>query len=515
MSHPLRVTWASRWWLLALVVAAAAAAYFLSDRQTPSYEAQSLAQIVSGQQAAGELLSQEELLNLTNIYGEVAQTNPVIDGARARARFQGSRSEFKEHLKVTPEQELGVLELTAEDEDPKVAADYANRYAEALQAVISRQQGGARDSVIVRARKRVAQINRELRDPGLEQSDEFTLRAELQTLQTRIADELLRPGDAIRIIQRATPPTSAASPKPTRDAIAAAIAALLIGALLVYIRSRLTDRYGSADEASLDLKLPILAQVPRGTTSDYATLESLRSLRTRVEYALRDGAGQARNGAGVSVGGGRLLLVTSAEPGAGKTFITSNLAKMLAAAGRRVVAVDGDLRRPTLHEAYGVSMRPGLRDVLLTGKGAAPEQLLHTVPATLEGRAAEGSTSRELKVLTAGSSVDNSSEAISSPRMMRVLENLREGNDVVVTDSPPILAVTDAAILNLYVDGVLIVLDARKTRRRDARRTVQTLRSLDAKVLGFVYNRTEEAEMYPYFYGRDRALVATGDEAAS
>jgi non-specific protein-tyrosine kinase len=496
------------------VVAAAAAAYFLSDRQTPSYEAQSLAQIVSGQQAAGELLSQEELLNLTNIYGEVAQTNPVIDGARARARFQGSRSEFKDHLQVTPEQELGVLKLTADDEDPKVAANYANRYAEALQAVISRQQGGARDSVIVRARKRVAEINRELRDPGLEQSDEFTLRAELQTLQTRIADELLRPGDAIRIIQRATPPTSAASPKPVRDAIAAALAALLIGALLVYIRSRLTDRYGSADEASLDLKLPILAQVPRGTTNDYATLESLRSLRTRVEYALRDDAGQARNGAGVSVGGGRLLLVTSAEPGAGKTFITSNLARMLAAAGRRVVAVDGDLRRPTLHEAYGVTMRPGLRDVLLTGKGAAPEQLLHTVPATIEGRAAEG-TGRELKVLTAGSSVDNSSEAISSPRMMRVLENLREGNDVVVTDSPPILAVTDAAILNLYVDGVLIVLDARKTRRRDARRTVQTLRSLDAKVLGFVFNRAEEAEMYPYFYGRDRALVATGDEAAS
>jgi capsular exopolysaccharide synthesis family protein len=512
VSHPLRVTWASRWWLLALVIAAAAAAYYISDRQTPSYEAQSLAQIVSGQQAAGQLLSQEELLNLTNIYGEVAQTNPVIDGAKARARFSGSRDAFKSHLAVTPEQELGVLKLTADNDDPKVAADWANAYAAALQATVGRQQGGARDTVIVRARQRVAEINKQLRNPNLAQSDEFTLRAELQTLQTRIADELLRPGDSIRIIQQATPPTAAASPRPKRDAVAAAIAALLLGALFVYIRSRVTDRYSNADEASLDLKLPILAQVPKGTTGDYATLESLRSLRTRVEYALRDD-GAGRNGT-ADAHGGRLLLVTSAEPGAGKTFITSNLARMLAAAGRRVVAVDGDLRRPTLHEAFGVSMRPGLRDVLLTGRGRAPEQLLHTVPATIEGRATEG-TGRELKVLSAGSSVDNSSEAISSPRMMRVLETLREGNDVVVTDSPPILAVTDAAILNLYVDGVLIVLDARKTRRRDARRTVQTLRSLDAKVLGFVYNRAEEAEMYPYFYGRDRALVATGEESGS
>jgi capsular exopolysaccharide synthesis family protein len=515
VSQPLRVIWAARWWLLALVLAAAGTAYYLSDRQTPRYDAQAKAQIVSGQQAQGELLSQEELLNLTNIYSELARTSPVTDLARQKANFQGTPGAFAGQLGVTPEQDLGVLRLTGKSADPKLAARYSNAYADALREVVGRQEGGSREAVLKRARERMTAIDRELSNPNIDDSTQFSLRAEQQTLQSRIADELLRPGDSIRVIQAATAPSQAAAPRPRKSAVAAALAALLLGALLVYLRARITDRYSSADEASLDLQLPILAQIPRGSAQDYASVESLRSLRTRVEFALRDPSAGARNGSGGSVPAkteGRLLLVTSAEPGAGKTYITSNLARMLAAAGRRVIAVDGDLRRPTLHSAYGIPMRPGLRDVLVSGRGIDPEQLLHSVPASPDGSA--GTPGRELRVLPAGSSLDNSSEAISSPRMMRVLESLRADAEFVVTDSPPILAVTDAAILNLYVDGVLIVLDAGRTRRRDARRTVQTLRALDAHVLGIVYNRTDEAEVYPYFYGRERTLVGTGEPTA-
>lgn len=509
MTQPLRVIWGYRWWLLCLVVVAGAAAYLASDRQTREYDSEALVQIVSGQQAAGQLLSQEELLNITNIYAELAQTTPVIEDARKRAEFPGSRAEFEGHLSVKPEQDLGVLHMVGQDPVPDRAADYANAYAAALQASVARQQDSGRDDVLKRVQDRADAINDRLRDDNLAESDEFNLRAELQTLQSRIADELLRPADSIRVIQTGTASSDPVSPKPVRDAIAAAIVALLLGSLLAYARARATDRYSSADDAAADLQLPVLAQVPEGSTDDYASHESLRSLRTRIEFALneRPNVGTVRRRGDDDGENGRLLLVTSAEPGAGKTFISANLSRVLAAGNRTVIAVDGDLRRPSLHKHFRIPIEPGLRDALIAGTTVPPERLARSIPrAESDSPSATG----DLRVLPAGSSIDNSSDAISSPRMLNILDQLRTGTDYVVTDSPPILAVTDAAILNLYVDGVLLVLDARKTRRRDARRTVQTLNALDARVLGIVFNRAETAEIYPYFYGRRTELEGSG-----
>lgn len=175
----------------------------------------------------------------------------------------------------------------------------------------------------------------------------------------------------------------------------------------------------------------------------------------------------------------RVVAITSAGSGEGKTATSTNLAVVMAQLGRRVLLIDGDLRKPRLHEVFGVSNRTGLVNILAGGEDpnrvtVAPAEVpnLHLVPS--------------------GPAPPNPSELLASDRMRDLLRRARSQFDFVILDTPPVLAVTDATVIGSHSDGVVLCLRAGKVLREDARTCRDRLLMNDVKILGTVLNRHKE-----------------------
>lgn len=204
-----------------------------------------------------------------------------------------------------------------------------------------------------------------------------------------------------------------------------------------------------------------------------AVSEAYRVLRTNIQFSSLDRRIRA-------------LLVTSTSPEEGKSTVLANLAVTFAEAGNRVVLVDADLRRPSLHKLFGLSNQVGLTTAVLDEDGSLLPIQDTEVP--------------NLRVLASGPLPPNPADLLSSQRMDRVTEALRAEADYLLYDSPPIVAVTDAAVLGRRLDGVLLVIDAGKTKRDHARRAKLLLEKVNAHLLGVVLNNAEfDSALYRYY----------------
>jgi protein-tyrosine kinase len=193
--------------------------------------------------------------------------------------------------------------------------------------------------------------------------------------------------------------------------------------------------------------------------------EAYRALRTNLEFSNLDKSL-------------RSLLVTSAGAEEGKSTTLANLAVTLAQSGKRVILVDADLRRPTQHQIFGLKNNAGLTDMVRDDAMLATPPLQETsVP--------------NLQVLTSGQLPPNPAEVLGSKRMSEILTALSQNADIVLLDAPPLLAVTDAAVLSSRVDGVLLVVSAGKTKRENARKAQSQLEKINARVIGAVLNNVK------------------------
>ncbi|MCC7354559.1 MAG: CpsD/CapB family tyrosine-protein kinase [Anaerolineae bacterium] len=202
--------------------------------------------------------------------------------------------------------------------------------------------------------------------------------------------------------------------------------------------------------------------------------EAYRALRTNLEFA-----GLERPI--------RTLLVTSPGPEGGKSAVLANLAVVLAQAGKRIIVADCDLRHPRQHEIFGLANSAGLTTVL---RDDAPFSSLPLADAGVAG----------LSVLTSGPVPPNPAELLSLPRLAEVVSSLSERADMVLFDAPPVVVVTDAAILAARVDGVLLAINARGTKRDHALRAKELLEKVNARLLGAVLNNVEfDASLRRYY----------------
>jgi capsular exopolysaccharide synthesis family protein len=479
----LRLIWASKGLLLVFAVVAAIVVYLASSTEADQYESRALGQIVSTSQAEGEILTEEQLLSLSNIFSELAKTSSVLEISHGDPAVKGRAGEFNASVGIEPQARVGVLGFTSTTDDAEKSAEFANAYANGFAAYLNQLQVEQRKTSLVPVQARINEINAELAELGTTSPDYAGLQVELQSLQDQIASESSNPGDTLRVIEPAVATSEPVAPKPKRNAILAFIGALLLGVAVVYLRDLLFDRYRSAQEAARDLGLPLLGEIPRGNGNP--TLESFRTLRTALMLSLEQSIRPTLNGPSRRPDDGVSILVTGAESGCGKSYVTSNFVRTLAAEGRRVVAVDGDLRRPTLNNAFGVPLSPGLSDLLVSDQAPPVAQLTVEVASG----AASGSTGA-LRILAAGAHAEGAVEWLSSSRMQAVVDDLQAEDDVVVFDSPPTGVVVDPIVLARYAEGVLFVIDSRKTRRRDARRSIEALRAIGAPLLGFAFNRS-------------------------
>jgi non-specific protein-tyrosine kinase len=205
--------------------------------------------------------------------------------------------------------------------------------------------------------------------------------------------------------------------------------------------------------------------------------EAYRALRTNIQFSSLDTPL-------------RTLLITSTGPDEGKSTSLANLGVTFALAGVRVILVDCDLRRPNLHDIFDIDNSRGLTSLFIE-----EERVLD-----FEDKAIFKETAvANLKVLPSGQTPPNPSELLGSMRMSRIIESLKATADLVLFDSPPILAVTDAAILSRKLDGVLLVISAGQTKRDRAIKAKAMLEKANARVIGVVLNNARvDTSAYSY-----------------
>ncbi len=208
--------------------------------------------------------------------------------------------------------------------------------------------------------------------------------------------------------------------------------------------------------------------------------EAYRTLRTNLEFSSLDKPI-------------RSMVVTSAAPEEGKSTTLANLGVTMAQAGRSVILVDCDLRRPSLHQLFGARSAVGLTDVM------RDDTLLSRLPL-------QETCVPSLCVLTSGTIPPNPSELLASRRMSEVIAALQQQADVLLFDAPPVIAVTDAAVLASKVDAVLLVISAGRTRREHARRAKALLDKVNARLIGTVLNNVKgETSLYQYYASAEKA----------
>lgn len=300
---------------------------------------------------------------------------------------------------------------------------------------------------------------------------------------------------AARIIESAAVPLAPVRPKRMQSIIFAGLIGLFVGICLALLQEFLDDRINSVDEATRVLGLPSLGHVPALSSADAHLLpqmkgldpasESYRVLRTNIHFATVDAPA-------------RTLLITSSNPGEGKTTTAANLAFAMAMDGKKVILVDTDLRRPSMHKLLDLPPLPGLTDVLL---GHAPLEPLEVMPG--------------LSVLTSGSTPPNPGELLNSRKFRNLVQELTEQADLVIFDSPPTLVAADAAILASQMDGTIIVVETGATKKAAARRSLQLLNQARATILGVAYNkmRAQDGPGY-YYYNYQYGSPAMEDAAA-
>lgn len=336
-----------------------------------------------------------------------------------------------------------------------------------------------------------------------------SLRQEASELS--LAMDQARDAGGLQLLGEASPPSSPSSPDHRQDLLIGLAAALVVAAGVAFLREQLDDSIRTKEELERQSGLPVLGIVPRVATwrdvedthletrarPRSAASESYRTLLTSLDFIQLETPL-------------KVLQVTSASPGEGKTTTAANLAVAYADAGRRTLIVCCDLRRPRLHRFFDLPPDPGFTSVLLGQLEL--EDAVQPVPGT-----------PGLHLLAAGPMPANPAELLRGARARRLLQQLREGFDLVIVDSPPVLPVADALVLAHEADGTLIVGTAHQTTRRRLRRAVESLRQIEAPLVGAVLNAVPATEDYGYdiaYYGyedergsqRDRTSGRNGSD---
>lgn len=301
----------------------------------------------------------------------------------------------------------------------------------------------------------------------------------------------------VSVIKPAVAPSIPSSPNTRLNLLLGLLVGLGLGLGAAFLRTKLDNRIrGEADLRDIT-GVPILGGIsfdPEATRKPLLTqtgpqsprAESFRQLRTNLQFA--NVAGSAKT-----------VLVTSSVPGEGKSTTATNLAIALAEAGQNVCLVDADLRRPMVNEYLGLARGAGLTTALV---GAAD---VHDLLQPW----GEGS----LYVLASGQIPPNPSELLGSDAMKQLIERLEDVFDSVIIDAPPLLPVTDAAVLSQHVGGVLLVVGSQKLRHQDLEKALNSLKMVGSNILGVVLNRlpTKGPDSYSYSYYRTEPELSSRD----
>ncbi len=502
-----------RWlWLICLgTLLAGGTAFIVSQRMTPIYQA-STTLLINQARNPGTPNYQDILTSerIARTYAELLTRRPVLEETASRLGMLMEEGKLADaELDVKPVRDTLLIELKVESPSPRLAADVANTlpqvFIEQNEAIQSARFASSKANLsrelealsqeIEKTQATINALEKEADTPE-KQAEMTRLQSTLTQYQSTYANllqsyENLRLAEAqsidtITVIEPARVPERPIRPRVKLNTLLAAIVGAMLATGVAFLIEYLDDTIKSPDELRNLLGIAWLGSVARipGASSKerliaaseprHPIVEAFRTLRTNLQFSAVDRPLKS-------------LVVTSANPEEGKTTTAANLAVVMAQAGLSVVLVDADLRRPRLHEVFEVSNSQGLTDAVLHGNPSPVDYVRETgIP--------------NLRLLTTGKLPPNPAEFLSSQRMQELIEHLKNEADVLIFDSPPVLAVTDAAVLGRQVDGVLLVVDAGRTRLEAALRSVEALQKVKANILGATLNRLSRRSRGYYYY---------------
>jgi len=505
------------WLIAAIALLAGGVAYVLSSRETAQYSATAQLLYSPGVDVSNPLATQvyvDPNAQQLQIQGATTMiTSPEVD--RRVASEIGTESPWPPYTVAAtvsassqPGQSTsystGAI-VTVASPDAQWAAKLANEYAKQF---INWRIDNERASIGSAEAVLKAKLE-EYKTPGQLASSEYAILTErLRDLEIRAATAN---GEFVLAVP-ATAPDAPYAPRPKRSTILGFGVGVLVGLGLAFLRERLDTRLRSHDEVGEMLELPVLGRIPRIssdelkegslvvlTQAEGPAANAMRLLRANLEFA--------------SLGDEhRALMIVSALQGEGKSLTIANLATSLALAGKRVLLVDGDLRRPQIHKLFGVANTAGVSSVIAglveLADAIQPSGPLvmrtHTTSTRLRPKTVEAPDASvpRLWLLTAGPHPPNPGEMIGSQRFASLIGQLKSMPfDSLLVDSPAFLAVGDALALAAGVDGVLLVANIKMTRRPLLEEAKEFLALMPAQKLGviIVNDDANHDERYRYY----------------
>jgi capsular exopolysaccharide synthesis family protein len=441
------------------------------------------------------------LSTLQKFDAERAELNNQWPSEELRSRYEAWQS--LESDKLSKSRDLGPRHPEMQALTAKLDTTRA-RYEDSLNQLIAEAENQLRNTEqkLVELQAEMSQITNLVDDPNAADVRLRTLTREAQASRTLYETFLnryketseqqgLEQADA-RLISKADIPFKPSYPNPKMLLLLSVVAGLGLGVVLAFAAEQLENGFQGGEQLERTLGLPALGLMPslkslgvKDTTpeaylvskpaSSYA--EAVRGLRTSLLLSDLDNPP-------------KVLLLTSAVPGEGKTTLTLALAKLASMAGERVVVVDADLRRPRVHAALGVENDVGLSDYL---SGQKPlEAVLRSTEATGKGG---------IHYITSGASTPLATELVRSQAMRKLIRSLGETYSLVLVDGPPVLPVADAKVLATMADKVVYISLWRKTPRSMAQHAVKQLRDVGANLAGAVLNNVDVKRHSEYGYG--------------
>lgn len=416
--------------ILLLSVLGFGAGYAYSTSLPSSFRATSSVYVTVPQSTSvGELVQGSTYAqNRIENYAQLATKPYVLDPVIERLGLDTTGRSLAKSVSVSAPLNSTILEIAAVSGDPQRSADIANAVARQLATAVEELEGDTSDG-----------------DPNVQ----------------------------ITLVGEATPPSFAFAPNTKLNAATGLVVGGIAGVVLALARTLLDTRIRSMRDLRRVTATPVLSSVryDRKNRRDPLVLrrdpfgdqaEAFRRLRTNLRFLTIEGPS-------------RSIVVTSSLPTEGKSTAAINLAIAMAEGNARILLVDADLRRPSVHRYLGIEGAVGLTTVLI-GEATAEEVIQPWGDGSLD-------------VLPAGQIPPNPSELLDSPAMARLLQRLSLRYDVILLDSAPLLPVTDAAVLSRLTDGALVVVGCRTVHRNQLADALTSLEAVDARVLGLLLNQ--------------------------
>ncbi len=498
------------WLPILLGVTAGASAAAITLRLTPIYEAKTTVLVRPAQttQQAPYFLTLDQSAK-TN--AQLMTKRPLLQQVINDLDLPYATDQLEHAVSVTPERDTQLLDVKTQDPNPRRAADIANTLVKDFIAQNQKEAQQQISASLKNLETRIKDLEQQITTSGRaiavleanrkptpdqqaelsalrqkEAADSATYASLVKSYEEARSSQLAR-YDTLTVVESAAQPQRPIGPKKTLNTLMAAALGVMLAVGLAFLLEYLDNTFKSEEDVRRFLNVPVLgnlvfARSGRQPESELTTLrhprapasEAFRELRTNLLFSGVDRSLQT-------------VVVTSAAPREGKSRTAANLAITLAQAGKKCILIDADLRRPDIHRLFRRVDQRGLSNMILDDR-VHPEFIHQTELPTLQ-------------LICSGNLPPNPSELLGSQRMLRLIHELSTEADVLVFDTPPLNAVTDAALLAARLDATVLIVEAGRTPRPVVQRAKETIEKVGGSLVGVVLNKVKYGkELYYYDY---------------